>query len=82
MIEKYFSYFTTKTYIVGSQKTHLNGTVLLGNKNVQKVCYLYHETALRLHEPVLVQFGGFNVAILERTMTKYLERSDIKGNHT
>ena len=81
MIEKYFFYLSTKTYIVGCQKTNLNGAILLGNI-IQKVCYLYHETAPMLHEQVLGQFGGFKVVIFERTMTKYLQRSFIKGSQT
>ena len=28
-IQNYFSYFSTKTYAVGTQKDHLNETVLL-----------------------------------------------------
>ena len=33
--EKYFSYFSTKTYVVGTQKNRLNETVLL---NIQNIC--------------------------------------------
>ena len=33
--QKYiFSYFSTKTYVVGSQKNHLNETVLLSTHNI------------------------------------------------
>ena len=32
IIENYFSYFSTKTYVVGAQKNHFNETVLLSNK--------------------------------------------------
>ena len=35
--ENYFSYFSTKTYVVGTQKTRLNETVLLSTKNMFKV---------------------------------------------
>ena len=31
--ENYFSYFTTKTYVVGTQKNRLDETVLLGTQN-------------------------------------------------
>ena len=34
--EKYFFYFSTKTYVVGTQKNRLNETVLLG---IQNKCY-------------------------------------------
>ena len=32
--ENYFSYFSTKTYVVGTKKTHLNETVLLSTQNI------------------------------------------------
>ena len=32
-IEKYFVYFSTKTYVVGTQKNRLNETVLLSTQN-------------------------------------------------
>ena len=32
--EKYFSYFSTKTYVVFTQKNRLNETVLLSTKNI------------------------------------------------
>ena len=32
-IEIYFLYFSSKTYVVGTQKNRLNETVLLGTKN-------------------------------------------------
>ena len=32
--ENYFSYFLAKTYIVGTQKNHLNETVLLSTQNI------------------------------------------------
>ena len=32
-IEKYFSYFSTKTYVVGTQKNRLHETVLLSIQN-------------------------------------------------
>ena len=31
---KYFSYFLTKTYVVGTQKNRLNKTVLLSTQNI------------------------------------------------
>ena len=31
---KYFSYFSTKTYVVGTQKNHLNETVLLSTHTI------------------------------------------------
>ena len=31
--ENYFSYFSTKTYVVGTQKNRLNETVLLSTQN-------------------------------------------------
>ena len=31
--ESYFSYFSTKTYVVGNQNNHLDETVLLGTQN-------------------------------------------------
>ena len=31
---KLFSYFSTKTYVVGTQKNRLNETVLLSTKNI------------------------------------------------
>ena len=30
----YFSYFSTKTYVVGTQKNRLNETFLLGTQNI------------------------------------------------
>ena len=30
----FFSYFSTKTYVVGTQKNHLNETVLLSTQNI------------------------------------------------
>ena len=32
-----FSYFSTKTYVVGTQKNHLNETVLLSTQNNDKI---------------------------------------------
>ena len=34
LIKIQFSYFSTKTYVVGTQKNHLNETVLLGTHNL------------------------------------------------
>ena len=34
LTEKYVSYFTIKTYVVGSQKNRLNETVLLSTHNI------------------------------------------------
>ena len=34
--KKYFSYFKTKTYVVGTQKNRLNETVLLTPKSYAK----------------------------------------------
>ena len=34
MIEDYFSYFSTKTYAVGTQKNHLSEPVLLSTQNI------------------------------------------------
>ena len=34
--KKLNSYFSTKTYVVGTQKNHLNETVLLSTKNICK----------------------------------------------
>ena len=33
LTEKYFSFFSTKTYVVGTQKNCLNETVLLSTQN-------------------------------------------------
>ena len=33
VIKNYFSYFSTKTYVVGTQKNRLNETVLLSTQN-------------------------------------------------
>ena len=35
--KKYFSYFSTKTYVVGTQKNRLFDTVLLSTKNMLKL---------------------------------------------
>ena len=32
--EKQFSYFSTKTYVVGTQKNYLNETFLLSTQNI------------------------------------------------
>ena len=32
--ENYFSYFSTRTYVVGTQKNHLDETVLLSTRNI------------------------------------------------
>ena len=32
--KQYFSYFSTKTYVVGTQKNRLNETVLLNTQNI------------------------------------------------
>ena len=34
VMKNYFSYFSTKTYVVGTQKNRLNETVLLRNQNI------------------------------------------------
>ena len=34
VMETYFSYFSNKTYVVGTQKNHLNETVLLSTQNI------------------------------------------------
>ena len=36
--ENSFSYFSTKTYIVGTQKNHLNEMVLLSTQNICFSC--------------------------------------------
>ena len=33
-LKNYFSYFSTKTYVVGTQKNRLNETVLLSTQNI------------------------------------------------
>ena len=33
LTENYFSYFSTKTYVVGTQKNRLNETVLMSTQN-------------------------------------------------
>ena len=34
VLENHISYFSTKTYVVGTQKNRLNETVLLGTQNI------------------------------------------------
>ena len=34
-IKKYFPYYSTKTYVVGTQKNRLNETVLLSTQNIK-----------------------------------------------
>ena len=34
MIKNHFSYFSTKTYVVGSQKNRLNEMILLSTQNI------------------------------------------------
>ena len=34
IIVNYFSYFSSKSYVVGTQKNHLNEMVLLGTQNI------------------------------------------------
>ena len=34
LTKKIFSYFSTKTYVVGTQKNRLNETVLLSSQNI------------------------------------------------
>ena len=34
---KYFSYLSTKTYVVGTQKNRLDKTVLLSNQHILKL---------------------------------------------
>ena len=34
VIKNYLSYFSTKTYVVGTPKNRLNETVLLGTQNI------------------------------------------------
>ena len=34
VIENYFSYFSTKAHVLGTQKNHLNETFLLSTKNI------------------------------------------------
>ena len=41
IFENYISYFSTKTYVVGSQKNHLHEMVLL---NTQNICLNWLET--------------------------------------
>ena len=38
--KKCFSYFSTKTYVVGTQKNRLNETVLLSTQNIHFKCWL------------------------------------------
>ena len=33
-LKNYFSYFSSKTYVVGSRKNRLNETVLMSTKNI------------------------------------------------
>ena len=33
-MQKLFSYFSTKTYVVGTQKNRLNETILLSTQNI------------------------------------------------
>ena len=35
VFENYFSYFSTKTYVVGTQKNRLNETVLFSTQNIR-----------------------------------------------
>ena len=34
VLENYFLYFSSKTYVVGTQKNHLTETVLLSTQNI------------------------------------------------
>ena len=34
MVKNYFSYFSSETYVVGTQKNRLNETVLLNTQNI------------------------------------------------
>ena len=38
--ENYFSYFSTKTHVVGTQKNRLNETVLLSTQNICLNCWV------------------------------------------
>ena len=38
--KKYLSYFSTKTYIVGTQKNRLNETILLSTQNLISRCWI------------------------------------------
>ena len=38
--ENYFSHFSTKTYVVGTQKNRLNETVLLSTQNICSDCWV------------------------------------------
>ena len=35
ILENFFLYFSSKTYVVGTQKNHLNETVLLSTQNIR-----------------------------------------------
>ena len=37
VLQNYFSYFSTKTYVMGTQKNHLNEMVLLSTENMFKL---------------------------------------------
>ena len=42
----YFSYFSTKTYGVGTQKNRLNETVLLSTQNMCLYCWVRKKNAI------------------------------------
>ena len=52
--EKYFSYLSTKTYVVGTQKTRLNETVLLSTQNSMPT----HISVWGYMYPLVFPFGG------------------------
>ena len=59
LTEKYFFYFSTKTYVVGTQKNHLHKTVLSSTQNislkswVSKYLQLYAES-FSLSKPMCI----------------------------
>ena len=53
-IEKWLSYFSTKTYIVGTQKNRLNETFLLSTQNITFILSSSEGSYESVHGHILV----------------------------
>ena len=57
---KEFSYFSTKTYVVGTQKNRLNETVLLSTQNILKIIFTFlHSFFVCLTRPMIIRYTDY-----------------------
>ena len=76
--EKYFSYFSTKRYVMGTQKNHLNETVLLSTQNICKKIWvrkylLFYAENVCLSKPMFI----VNLSDFEKIFSRRARLVDI-----